>query len=161
MPDVATPYVLTTPAGAITFNDQTVGVLDKYWISEIIGLSGAPIRAPVDDVPFGHGGISHNFWEGGRHILFDGAFLIQSVPCGWAQIAVRNTMEENLRVALRSILDPLLPGTLAWTPYGGSAATLAVQHDVQLECAHDQNYTLRTFHFGLYAADPDWDGWTS
>jgi hypothetical protein len=159
MPDIAVPYVLTTPAGVITFNDSTAD--DQFYVQEIGGLAGAPIRAPKDDVPFGHGAIVHNFWEGGRPITFDGVFLVTSAPWGDALIAARNDMEEDLRVALRSILDASSPGTLAWTPQGQAARLLYVMHDVQLECPHDQNYLVRTFHFGLFAADPDWDGWTS
>lgn len=162
MPDLGVPYTLTTPAGTIVFNDDTVGVIDKHWIADIQGLSGAPVRAPIDDMPFGHGGLGHDFWEGGRHITVDGHFLVQSVgPCD-DRVEIWNLMEENLRVALRSIASLVIDtGTLAWTPRGLSANLLTVRHDVQLECPPDQNYLLRAFHFGLFAEIPDWDGWSS
>lgn len=164
MPDVACPYTLVTPAGTITFNEGPLETYpDQYWIQEIQGLSGAPVRAPIDDMPYGHGALGYNFWEGGRHIVIDGVFLITSERWGDAQIAIRNSMEEDLRVALRSIAALATDtGTLTWTPTGALAPkVLTVRHDVQLECPHDQNYLVRNFHFGLFAADPDWDGWSS
>lgn len=159
MADLAVPYTLATPAGTVTFND---GSVDQTYITSIIGLEGAPVRAPVDDMPYGHGGLWHNFWEGPRHIIVDGLFLIQSVRNCDAEMALRNQMEDDLRVALRSIASVVADtGTLTWTPRGMSTRVLTVRHDVQLDCPEDQNYMVRTFHFGLVAADPDWDGWTS
>ncbi len=156
MADVGVAYVLTTPDGTVTFND---GTQDQFYISEIAGLGGTPVRAPVDPVPFGHGGIVHDFWEGPRYIVIDGAMLILSTRVGDEIVVIRNQMEETLRVALRSILGD--DGTLEWTPQGQAARLLTVRHDSQLEFSHDQNYLLETFHFGLVAGDPDWDGWSS
>ena len=156
MADVGVPYTLTTPAGNVTFND---GSTDQLYISEVQGLGGAPIRAPIDDIPFGHGGLVHTFWEGPRHIIVDGVFLILSSANMDAQVVIRNTFEETLRVALRSAMD--VDGTFAWTPQGQAPRQLTVRNDVPVEFGHDQNYLLETFTFGLVAADPEWDGWSS
>jgi hypothetical protein len=155
VPDLAVPYVLTTPGGTITFNS---GAVDQFYIAEIQGLSGADIRAPIDDVPYGHGGIGHNFWRAGRHIVIDGHFLVTSVLCpNPAVLPLWNSMEEDLIDALESIGALTTDtGTLVWTPSGLSEHSLTVRYDVQLECPSDQGYMLRAFHFGLYAADPDW-----
>jgi hypothetical protein len=69
-------------------------------------------------------------------------------------VQIRNGFEEDLRLALESILAA--DGTFVWTPQGQAERTLTVRHDVQLEFGHDQNYLLATFSFGLVAADPDW-----
>jgi hypothetical protein len=157
--DVGVSYTLTTPGGTVVFND---GSADQIYIGEIQGLGGAPIRAPMDDIPFGHGGLWYDFWEGPRHITFDGVFLITSTRWGDSVIVIRNQMEETLRVALRSISAlETDTGTLDWTPQGQSARQLIVRCDQTVDFGHDQNYLLETFHFGLVAADPDWDGWSS
>ncbi len=155
MPDLACEYVLTTLAGTINFND---GSTDQFYIQDIQGLAGAPIRAPIDDVPYGDGGIGYNFWKGGRHVSFEGIFLAQSAPlCSPALVAVWNEMEEELRVALDSIsaLDTDT-ATLVWTPGGQAQRTLVVRNDIPLECPPDQNYLVRAFNFGLFAAEPAW-----
>lgn len=159
MPDLGVSYTLVTPAGTIVFND---GSADQYYIGGIQGLVGAPVRAPQDDIPYGHGGLWYNWWEGARHLVFDGIFLILSARWGDPNIVIRNQMEEDLRVALRSIsaLETDV-GTLAWTPQGQSARQLIVRCEVAPDCPDDSTYLVRQFHFGLMAADPDWDGWSS
>lgn len=156
MADVACPYTLATlSGGTIFFND---GSADQFYIQGITGLGTAPVRAPIDDVPYGDGSIGHNFWKGGRHITFEGVFLVTSVDCGAVQVGIWNDMEEALRVALESIAALTTDiGSLVWTPTGALATnTLVVRHDVPLECPPDQNFTVRNFTFGLFAADPDW-----
>lgn len=155
MPDLGVEYVLTTPGGTITFND---GSSDQFYIADIQGLSGAPVRTPIDDRPYDDGSIGYNFWKAGRHIVFDGHFLVTSVMCpDPAVLPIWNQMEEDLRVALESIGTLIgVTGTLVWTPSGLTQRTLEVRYDVQLECPPDQNYLLRSFHFGVFAEDPDW-----
>lgn len=159
MPDVACEYVLTTPFGVVTFND---GSVDQFYIQSIPqGLAGAPISAPIDDVAYGDGSIGYNFWKRGRHILIEGLFLVTSIPspCS-AQVAIWNTMEDELREALDSINGNTADtATLVWTPAGAAGPrTLTVRNDVPLDCQPDQNYLVRTFAFGLFAEDPDWAG---
>ena len=158
MPDLATIYTLTTPGGTITFNsgDLKDGT-DKYWLTNIQGLDGTGIRAPIDNVPYGDGGIVHDFWKTPRHIVFEGVLVTESA--GWpsvgdACIQAQNEMEDDLITALESILRD--DGTLAWTPLGLSARTLTVRHDVTLEFTAIENYALKQFTFGLVAADPNW-----
>lgn len=151
MADVAAVYTLTTPGGTITLNS---GGADQYFTSEVGGLDGAPIRAPIDPVPFGQGGIIHDFWRGPRHPTFEGVLLITSTRVMNSILAIRNDMEENLRVALESIQQA--NGTLAWTPLGEAARSLTVRNDIALDMRHVENYLLRSFAFGLVAGDPDW-----
>jgi hypothetical protein len=155
MPDIACVYTLTTPNGTIIFND---GAIDQFYIQGITGLGTPPIRAPIDDVPYGDGSIGHNFWKGGRHIAIEGVFLITSEDCGVNLVGAWNLMEDDLRIALESIAAlTTATGTLVWTPTGTTPArTLIVRHDVPLECPPDQNFTIRNFSFGLFAADPTW-----
>lgn len=154
MADVGVQYTLSTPGGTIDFND---GSEDQFYISEIQGLGGAPVRAPMDDVPFGDGGLLYNFWKGPRHILIDGVLLIQSVFWGDPVIVIRNDMEEDLRIALESIsaLEGDT-GTLSWTPQGQSLRAMTVRCDLAVDFGHSDNYQLETFHFGLVSPNADW-----
>lgn len=147
--------MLTGPTLAVTFNS---GLIDQFYIQDITGLVGAPIRAPIDDISYGDGADWHNFWKGARHLSIEGLFLVQSAPfCSPAQVAAWNVMEEALRAALDEISeDESATATLVWTPLGLPERTLIVRNDVPLECQPDQNYLVRTFTFGLVAAVPAW-----
>jgi hypothetical protein len=152
MPDIATQYVLTTPAGTITFND---GSSPQYYIQSVTGIGQPPLRVPQDQVPFGDGGLVYRSFRDARHPLVEGIFLITDPITQNEQLAVRNDMESDLFDALESILAPAT-GTFAWTPYGGSARSLTVHSEIPLECGHDQNFLVVTFVFGLVAPDPAW-----
>lgn len=155
MADLSCVYELVTPNGTITFNDGDLYTTDDlYWISDIEGLDGPVIRAPVDNAPQAHGGIVHTFWKGPRHVVMQGAIVIQSVPWGGSCLTERNTMEEALRVALESILQQ--DGTLTWTPEGLSQRSLTVRHEIQLDFSPQENYMIMGFTFGLVSADADW-----
>lgn len=155
MSDIACPYTLTTPGGTVYFND---GAAQQFYIQGITGLGTPPIRTPIDDVPYGNGSIGHNFWTAGRHVAIEGVFLVNPADCGPLLVGFWNTMEDALRIALESIAALTTDtGTLTWTPTGSmSSRTLVVRHDVSLECPPDQNFTIRNFSFGLFAADPVW-----
>ena len=155
MADIATQYTLTTPGPDITFNVGDLGDgTDKYWLTAIRGLDGPSIRAPVDPVPFGNGGLVHTFWKGPRRVQFDGMLLIEDpVNC----MLRRNTLAADLMSALSSIIAA--SGTLAWsfvTQSGTNSETLTVYNEIPLEIAYSDNYTVSTFSFGLVseAADP-------
>lgn len=152
MADIGVEYELVTPAGTIIFNDQDEH--DKIYIVTIGGLGGSSIRAPIDNVPFGDGGLVHDFWDGPRHMPVDGIFLITSTQRMNDVVEIRNDFEEELRTALYSIRRD--DGTLTWTPQGQSERALTVRNDVPVDFAHDANWTVETFAFGLVAADPDW-----
>lgn len=155
MADLTCTYTLETPGGTVIFNNGDLHTLDDlFWISDINGLDGATIRAQVDNSPQNDGGHVHTFWKGPRHIVFEGSIFIQSVPLGAACLEVRNAMEEELRVALESILRE--DGTLTWTPAGLSERSLTVRHDVQLDYSPQENYAIMGFVFGLVSAAADW-----
>lgn len=151
MADVGVQYTLVAPSGTVNFND---GTADQIYITEIQGLGGAPIRAPIDPVPYGDGGIVHSFWKGPRHVIVDGVFLITSTWQMNDVVEIRNDFEEELRVALESCMSA--DATFTWTPQGQPQRTLTVRNDVPVDFAHGENYLLETFSFGLVAADPDW-----
>jgi hypothetical protein len=151
VPDIGVQYTLTTPGGTINFND---GSANQYYLSTVGGLDGPTIRAPIDDRPQTDGGIVHDFFAGPRHITFEGVLLIQSTHIMNSVVQIRNTMEDNLRTAVVSLLRA--DGTLAWTPQGKSARSLTVRHDVPLDFTNIENYLLLQFHFGLVAANPYW-----
>lgn len=154
MADIATTYTLTTPGPDITFNVGDLGDgTDKLWLTAIRGLDGPSIRAPVDPVPFGNGGLVHTFWKGPRRVQFDGMLLIEDpVDC----MERRNTMAAELMSALSSIIAA--DGTLAWafvTASGTNNETLTVRNEIPLEIAYSDNYTVSTFSFGLVSAAAD------
>ena len=158
MADIACTYSLSTPAGTINLNLGTLkDGTDKYWVQNVTGLDGPSIRAPVDNVPFGDGGLVYNFWMGPRHIVFEGVLVTESVgfpSFGDDCITVQNGMEDDLRTALDSILRA--DGTLSWTPLGLGARSLTVQYEQSLECSAAENYAIKQFVFGLIAGNPNW-----
>ena len=156
MADLATIYTLATPGGTISFNSGTLGsgsLNDLYWLSAVHGLDGPTIRAPVDNVPFGDGGLIHRFWKGPRRPTFEGSLIVQSVPFGGNCQAAFNTLESNLNTALNSILQAA--GTLSWTPAGGSAHSLSVYYEVFLDILETDNFLTRSFTFGLVSPSAD------
>lgn len=154
MADVSTPYVLTTGGGTITFNDGTLGDgTDKLWLASVNGLDGPVIRAPVDLVPFGDGGIIHTFRKGPRRPVFDGILLIESSQSQADCQTLRNDLVASLETALNSILTAA--GSLAWTPAGQSALTLSVFYEVGLSVNYSDNYAVANFNFGLVSAAAD------
>lgn len=158
MADVAVPFTLTTPGGTVLFNntgtdDFNVPGPNEFYITEIDGLDGPAIRAPIDARPQADGAILHNFWKGGRNITITGALIIRSTRVMNSVVIARNTMEASLLAALESILQA--DGTLAWTPQGQGARSLTVRHHgaPPLEFS---GIEVKTFIFGLVAANPDW-----
>lgn len=146
MADLRSTYSL----GSITFNNGQPGDgTDLYWIQAIHGLDGPTIRAPVDDVPFGDGGLIHKFWKGPRRVIIEGVLIVQSVDfsSSLCQPAL-NTMESALNSMLNGILQT--PGTLAW-----GAHSLSVYYEVPLDVQPAENYALRSFSFGLVSAAAD------
>ncbi len=155
MADLSTPYTLTTGGGNITFNDGFLGDgQDKYWITNINGLDGPVIRAPVDNVPFGDGGLVYDFRKGPRHPVFDGMLLIESSNSQGDCQMLRNDLAADLTDALDSILPPTF-GTLSWTPAGQSALSLSVGYEVGLSITYSDNYAVANFSFGLISAAAD------
>lgn len=157
MADLGATYTLSTPGGTITLNggDLNDGT-DKYWLTNIQGLDGPSIRAPIDEVAWGDGGLVHDFWKGPRHVVFEGVLVTETV--GWpskgdACRERQNEMEEDLIEALMSILRN--DGTLTWTPLGLNVRSLSVRHDVTLEFSAIENYVLKQFTFGLVSENPD------
>ena len=161
MPDLASPYTLTTPGGTVQFNNEQMdrfnipGGPDEFYISDIQGLDGPPIRAPVDNRPQTDGGLVHPFFKGPRRVTIEGCLMIRSTRIGDAMRLIRNDMEKELKDALESILAA--DGTLSWTvPYtaGTDAFSLTVRNEIPVEF---RGIELKTFVFGLIAADPDYD----
>lgn len=156
MADYSCEYELNCGiGGTITFNNGSLGTTDDlYWISTINGLDGPVLRVPVDDVPFGDGGIVHRSWMGPRHPVFEGSIIVQSVSLGNCQARL-NEMEEDLRLALDAILAPVA-GSLIWTPTGSMVTFgLDVFYEVSLDVQPTENYRLRSFNFGLISESPD------
>lgn len=152
MPDYVCPYTYTAPGATIIFNNGQIGDgSDKFWLQNIMGLDGPNGRAPVDNVPLGNGSLLHSFWLSGRTPVLEGVLLVESVGQADCQEAF-NEMEDNLRAAVES--NVAASATLAWTPTGQSAQSLAVFHNFQprLDITPSDNWRTRTFVFGLIAA---------
>jgi hypothetical protein len=152
--DLTVEYTLTTPGPDIVFNDGTLGDgVDKYWIDAIGGLDGPAIRAPVDLVPFGDGGIVHTFRLGPRRVRIEGMLLLDPPTLVDCQER-RNDLAFDLQDALASIIAA--SGTLGWTPVGQAAESLTVYNEVPLEITYTDNFLVSRFSFGLIseAANP-------
>lgn len=144
MADVASAYTLTTPAGTILFND---GSDDEYYLIDTPGLDQAAVRNPTDPKGQISGFQVHNRLEEGMRFQMVGILFIRSSRVQTTIRTIRNQMEDDLRVALRSILAA--DGTLAWTPLGQSALSLTVKQDVKVEFSYIDNYLNKSFTFGL------------
>ena len=154
MADLIVEYTLTTPGPDIVFNDGALGdLVDKYWIDAIQGLDGPAIRAPVDLVPFGDGGIIHTFRKGPRRVIIEGMLLLDPPTYEDCQ-ARRNTLAFNLQDALASIIAA--SGTLSWTPTGGAAESLTVFNEIPLNITYTDNFLVSRFSFGLISAAADY-----
>lgn len=151
MADISCEYLLDTGGVDITFNDGDLGDgNDKYWLTAIQGLDGPAIRAPVDVVPFGNGGIVHTFRLGPRRIIFDGMLLLDPFTLVDCQ-ARRNDLRDALLSALSSILTTA--GTLSWTDTGASSYSIPVYNEVGLVVNYTDNYMVSNFSFGLISED--------
>lgn len=154
MADLACEYLLATGGGNVTFNDGTLGDgTDKFWLTSIQGLDGPVIRAPVDVVPFGDGGIIHTFWKGPRRVVFDGMLLIESSRSQADCMEIRNDLAADLSAALDSIIQTA--GTLSWTPAGQSGQSLSVFNEIGYSITYSDNYAVANFSFGLISAAAD------
>lgn len=158
MADYTTTYTLSTGGGTIIFNDGQLGnnsLDDLYWISTIHGLDGPTLRVPIDDVPFGHGGVVHRSWKGPRHPIFEGSLVVQSVAFGSSSCQeILDDMEDDLNAALDSILAPTA-GTLSWTKANGNSSSISVFYEVTLDIQPENNYVTRSFSFGLVSESAD------
>lgn len=154
MSDIAVVYTLTGPGGTIIFNNGALKTLtDLYYITNITGLDGPPLRTPISNRPVTDGGIVHTFYKGPRHIVIEGIILVQSVLTGNAIQAQRNIMEEDLMDCLDGIYQA--DGTLSWTPSGLSAKSLTVRQEVPVAYTYDNDFFVKTFSFGLVSEEPD------
>ncbi len=152
--DLSCEYVLATSGGNITFNDGVLGDgQDKYWLTNIQGLDGPVIRAPIDVVPFGDGGLIHTFWKGPRRVVFDGMLLIESSNSQADCMTIRNDLAADLEDALDAIIQTA--GTLSWTPAGQSGLSLSVFNEVGYSITYSDNYAVANFNFGLVSAAAD------
>lgn len=155
MADVGVQYVLTAPAGTITFNEFTepfIGNNDQYYITEIRGLAAPALRTVVDSVPLGDGALIHDFWFGARHIGIEGTILVMSTGVMDDVVEIRNQMEADLQDAVNSMIRT--DGTLAFTPQGQSPISYTCRYEIPLEFVHSNNYLSLDFSFGLIAGDP-------
>lgn len=128
---------LVTSGGTITFNAASGNtyLIDPERCS---GLGMGRVRAPIDNKGQTSGYILHDFFEEGTHMLIGGVIVADSV-------ANRNTMMDNLKTALRSILTTT--GTLSF----GAGGSLAVQCDIGVDFPV-WSVSVKGFTFGLVSA---------
>lgn len=161
MPDLSVQYTLATPGDDIVFNNTGIdqfnllGGPNEYYITDIQGLDGPPLRTPIDNAPQTHGGLVHPFLKGPRDVTIEGVLMIRSTRIQNDVREIRNQMEKNLREALDAIIGA--DGTLSWTvdyaDDGPTAHSLTVRNNIRIEF---RGIELKTFVFGLIAANPDY-----
>jgi hypothetical protein len=155
MADVGVVYTLTTPGPDIVFNQFTEPFTghDQYYITEIRGLEAPSLRTPQDPIPLGDGALIHDFYYGATHITIEGVIIVDSTQICNSQVAIRNSMTNDLKDALNSILRA--NGTLAWTPQGQGAQTITtLRYEVGLQTPHTSDYRALEFSFGLVSGTP-------
>lgn len=138
MPGYSDITTLVTGGGTITFNAATGNtyLIDPQRCTGLIGTG--EVRNPVDDRGQQSGFLLHDFFEKGGRGVIAGVIVADSD-------ANRNTMQESLKTALRSILTTT--GTLNFS--GG--ASLAVQFE--LGCDFPMlSANVKLFQFGLVSA---------
>jgi hypothetical protein len=147
--------------GQAVYLNQDYGDGSNYFLLDILGGETAPIRAPVEDQSQRDGGLTHDFFLGGRHLTYQGLFLPPSKGTAWQIVVRRNQMEEDLRLVLESCLRA--DGLLSWTPSGLASRSLSVRNDMPLTVTNAETLrrsfthgqtTLKFFTFGLYSASP-------
>lgn len=157
MTEIHAPAVLTTPAGVVNFNLTIIG--SDYFCTDIQGLGGAPLRAPIDEAPQTPGGIVYPFIKGPRYMTVEGLLLplYGITATNVERLTERNVMEGALDAALQSIEAE--DGTWSWTPTGSDTRTLVVRCDVSADFPDKGSVQygssmLKGFMFGLVAANP-------
>ena len=83
----------------------------EYFIKSIDGEDGIPVRAPIDNIAHGDGGILHDFWDEVRHITVKGVITLDPSLTAFQQIEQRNEMEDALIAACYAIRR----STTTWT----------------------------------------------
>ena len=138
MPGYSDITTLVTSGGTITFNASTGNtyLIDPAQCRGLIGTG--EIRNPVDDRGQTDGFLLHDFFEKGARGVLGGVIVADSV-------ANRNTMQDSLKTALRSIKTTT--GTLNFS--GGSS--LAVQFDLACDFPVWSG-PVKGFIFGLVSA---------
>lgn len=129
---------LVTPGGTITFNAATGNtyLIDPSRCSGFIGTG--QVRNPVDHRGQTSGYILHDFFEEGARGVLAGVIVADTT-------ANRNTMQDALKAALRSILTTT--GTLTITGLGSVAVQFELGLDFPMIGAN-----VKGFQFGLVSA---------
>jgi hypothetical protein len=68
----------------------------EYFIKNIDGEGGIPVRAPIDNAPHDDGGIIHDFWDEPRHITITLVITCDPALTAWEQVQQRNQMYDAL-----------------------------------------------------------------
>jgi len=144
MAEINAPATLVTPAGTISFNPTTPAT-DYYWLTDVQGLDGVALRAPIDNLPQADGGLVHDFLKEVRHVTIEGMVVFSNA-------ATRNAMCDALVAALDAL--QAADGTFSWTPTGQSTKSLTVRCDQQITGFRGTGFAPKQFMFGLVAADP-------
>ena len=162
MADPTLVYTLNLPTlSDVVFNANGLRPGDGQnglFLNRVLGLDGAPLRTPNDNAPQTHGGILHDRYKGPRPTTWEGRVFCQSVFTGDAIAAMRETFRQLLIAALDDLLDAGSPGTMTWTPRGGSAESIPVLAQVPVETEIDPSEPPQvgmSFTFGLMSSDPD------
>lgn len=144
MAEINAPATLVTPGGTISFNPTGVAT-DYYWLTDVQGLDGVALRAPIDNLPQTDGGLVHDFLKEPRHVTIEGMVVFSTA-------ATRNSMCDALVAALDSL--QAADGTFSWTPTGQSTKSLTVRCDQQIIGFRGVGFAPKQFMFGLVAGNP-------
>ncbi len=135
--------------GSVEFNTRAAA---EYFIKNIDGEGGIPVRAPIDNAPHDDGGIIHNFWDEPRHITVTGVITTDPALTAWEQVQQRNIMWDALEAQCYAIRR----ATTTWSRdrSGMSSQSLTVKCDMQPVPHWDADGL--NFTFGIVAGDGVW-----
>lgn len=145
-----TAYATLVVPEEVTVEFSGSGSDDGYKITNMIGVDQAPIRATIDPLPMGDGGVIHPFLLGPRHITVEGVVL--PAATNPTQAAACNELMDELIAALDAIVRA--DGTFTWSPTGVAARSLTVRCDVPVAFSGS---SVKKFIFGLVAGNPTWE----
>lgn len=141
---------LSTPAGDISFNDETG---DTLWIdpTRSTGLGSSVVRNPTDDKGQTDGELLHDFFLRGQHPVLAGDVLIRSATLDPAYTAARDALLADTRTKCKAILRAT--GTLHFTT--GETIT-GVKCEILPDARSDrpQGPSQKSFLIGLVTATP-------
>lgn len=139
-------HELETPRGTLEINPAGGG--DGLYLTNVAGMDGATVRAPIEARPQADGAIAFDHFRGARYITLEG-YLRATSQGGSEDLATRTVLEDRLRAYTDSILRA--NGTLRFAPSGQPKRRVTVRLIEQVQI---RGGLLKEWQVQLVAHDP-------